>query len=495
MVRAFAILAILLATYGVTPAYAVPRSPAPSPEPEITWAACAADDHVQCGKMRVPADWADPYGASISLTIARRPATNPKLRIGALLVNPGGPGASAVDFAFDAPTFFGAALRARFDIVGMDPRGVGRSSPVRCSQTLIDAQPSPFIDSEEAYGKTIDYNRRLAADCAARTGPHFAHVDSASVVRDMEAVRVALGEEKISFYGASYGTLIGTDYAQAYPERLRALALDSVMDHSAGLARFLLDATGAAQDGFVQFTEWCARDTRCVLRGQDIGKVWARVAEHARAGTLTDPYDPDSKVSLSDLIGAAFSAFYDPQWYSFAYYLRDSDKQVAGRRAGSPISDPPDSPGSPHSFPAIFCEDWYLPITGYRDLRRRLNILAWRAPQILASPLALSALTGCLGWPSAPDNPQRSLVAPRGMGPILLVAALHDPATAYGWAREVTRQLGPTARLVTYRGWGHVVYKKSPCAAGLIDRYLITLTTPAAGSSCKAIEPQPFGVG
>ncbi|NMO51304.1 alpha/beta hydrolase [Actinoplanes sp. TBRC 11911] len=449
---------------------------------------------MQCGTMKVPADWADPYGASISLTIARRLATDPEHRIGALFVNPGGPGASAVDFAFDAPTFFSAAVRARFDIVGMDPRGVGRSSPVVCSQRLIDAEPSPLIDSEDAYAKTIDYNRKLAADCAARTGPHFAHVDSASVVHDMDAVRAALGEEKINFYGASYGTLIGAEYAQTYPSRLRALVLDSVMDHSVGLARFLLDATGAAQDAFNQFVDWCARDKKCVLRGQDIRAIWARLADRARAGTLTDPYDPDSTVSMNDLIGAAFAAFYDPQWYSFAYYLRDSAKQ-APPVPESRASTPPLSDDTPNSFPAIFCEDWYLPITGYPDLRRRLNILAERAPQMLASPLALSATTGCLGWPSAPDNPQRPLIPPRGIGPILVVAARHDPATAYGWAGEVARQLGPTARLLTYRGWGHVVYKRSPCAAGLVDRYLITLTTPAAGSSCKAIEPQPFGVG
>jgi pimeloyl-ACP methyl ester carboxylesterase len=362
---------------------------------------------------------------------------------------------------------------------------------VLCSQRLVDAEPSPLIDSEKAYAEMIAYNRKLAADCAERTGPHFAHVDTASVVRDMEAVRVALGEEKINFYGVSYGTMLGAEYAQAYPDRLRALALDSVMDHSVGLARFLLDATAAVQDAFTQFIDWCARDVKCVLRGQDIPAVWARLSDRARAGTLIDPYDPDSKISLSDLIGSAFAAFYDPQWYSFAYYLRDSDAPVKERGEPAPLPDD----DAPNSFPAIFCEDWYLPITGYPDLRRRLDILAGRAPQVLASPLALSATTGCLGWPSDPDNPQRPLVAPRGIGPILVVAARHDPATAYGWAREVARQLGPTARLLTYRGWGHVVYERSPCAAGLIDRYLITLTTPAAGSSCKAIEPQPFGVG
>jgi pimeloyl-ACP methyl ester carboxylesterase len=479
-----AIFTILLLPYGVTPALAQPAKPAP-----ITWARCPEDETVQCGTLKVPADWANPYGAGTTLTIARLPASDPKLRIGALFVNPGGPGGSAVNFTFDAPTFFGAELRKRFDIVGMDPRGVGRSSPVLCSRDLVDAKPPFLVDSAAAYAATIDYNRKLAADCAARTGAHFAHVDTASVVRDMDAVRAALGEQKISFYGASYGTLIGEQYSQMFPDRLRALALDSVMDHSAGLARFLLQESEAAQDGFNQFAAWCARDPRCVLRGQDIRAIWARVVARARAGTLTDPYDVKAKLRLSDLIGAAFAAFYDPQWYSFAYYLRDADKPALGRRAPGPVDV------TPYSFPAVFCEDWYLPITGFPDLRRRLNILAGRAPQMLASPLALTATTGCLGWPSAPDNPQRPLTPPRIKAPILLVGALHDPATAYGWARAVTRQLGPAATLVTYQGWGHVIYQKSPCAAGLIDRYLISLAVPPPNSSCKAIAPEPFGVG
>jgi pimeloyl-ACP methyl ester carboxylesterase len=454
----------------------------------LAWQPCPEDAQVQCATMRVPADWSVPYGPAATLTVARRAATDPAHRIGVLLVNPGGPGGSAVDFTLNAPSFFSAAVRARFDIVGLDPRGVGRSSPVLCSQNLVDAVPSPLIETEAQYAATIAYNRRLAADCAARTGPVFAHVDTISVVRDFDALRVALGERQVSFYGASYGSLIGEQYEQLYPERLRALVLDSVMDHSATLDDFLTRETDAAQDSFAQFTAWCARDRRCVVRGQDIAGLWARLMADARAGRLENPYDRPRKMRLSDLLAAAFAAFYDPQWYSFAYYLRDAAGQATGR--GAP--DPADV--TDHSFPAVFCADWSLPVTGFADYQAKLRALAVRAPQMLASPLAISATAGCLGWPTAPANPQRALT-PSRMGPILLVNARHDPATSYLWARHVAEQLGPQATLFTYDGWGHVAYNRSTCISDVVDRYLIDRVRPAPRSTCPPVEPEPFGVG
>jgi pimeloyl-ACP methyl ester carboxylesterase len=451
--------------------------------------------------MPVPVDWADPYGPVTTLTVARLPAADPGSRIGALLVNPGGPGGSAVDFTLGAVKFFGAEVRRHFDIVGMDPRGVGRSSPVLCALDLVDAKPSPMIETEEAYAAAIVYNRRLAADCAARTGPVFGHVDTESVVRDMDAVRQALGEDKVSFYGASYGTLIGEQYAERYPQHLRALALDGVMDHSAGIASFLIQETAAAEDSFGEFVAWCARDERCVLRGQDIPKLWETLMARARAGTLENPYDPPDKLDVAGLIGAAFAAFYDPQWYSFAYYLRDA----AGIKAKGPRHAPEikgieeygaeGADATPYSFPAVICADWYLPITGFDDLRARLAALAGRYPRMLASPLAANATTGCLGWPTPPANPQRPLIPPPGLPPMMLVGTRHDPATAYAWAEQVTRQLGPPATLLTYEGWGHVAYKRSTCVADAVDKYLLTLVPPTAGTTCPPVEPEPFGVG
>jgi pimeloyl-ACP methyl ester carboxylesterase len=467
--------------------YAVPAAPAPAaPVPAISWSACPEDATVQCGRISVPADWSDPAGPAVTLAVARQAATDPAHRIGELLVNPGGPGGSAVDMVLNASGFFSDTLARYFDLVGLDPRGVGRSAPVLCSQELVDQAPSPLIESAEAYADTIAYNRKLAADCARRTGPVFAHLDTASVARDMDAVRTALKADRISFYGASYGTLLGEQYAQLFPRRLRALVLDSVMDHSVGVDDFLTQETTAAQDSFDQFIAWCARDARCVVRGQDLRGLWAGLMARARAGTLEDPYDHGHRLRLSDLLAAAFAAFYDPQWYSFAYYLRDARSPApTGRRTGPDLAD--------HSFPAVFCADWSLPVGDFAAYHARLNALAARAPQILASPLAVSAASGCLGWPDRPADPQAPL-DPVGI-PVLLVNAAHDPATAYSWAEHVARQLGPRAVLLRYRGWGHVAYDKAKCVRGLVDHYLITLATPAPGSTCKPVEPEPFGVG
>jgi hypothetical protein len=211
----------------------------------------------------------------------------------------------------------------------------------------------------------------------------------------------------------------------------------------------------------------------------------------ARAGTLENPYDRPTKLRPADLIGAAFSAFYDPQWYSFAYYLRDA----AGLPAKARRTPPAPVDIVDHSFPAVICADWYLPIIGFGDLRRRLRILAARAPQMLVSPLALNAMTSCLGWPAAPANPQRAMVPPPNLPPVVLIGSKHDPATAYSWAQQLARRLGADGSLLTYEGWGHVVYDASPCVSGLADKYLIGLTPPPAGSTCPAVTPEPFGVG
>jgi len=460
----------------------------------LEWQPCPEDgtapmSELQCASLSVPADWSQPYGPRIGVAVARRPATDPGARIGTLIVNPGGPGGSGVDFALGADAFFSKRLRSRFDIVGFDPRGVARSSPVLCSASLVAAQPYPLLNGQREYDAAVAYNRELAADCRARTGPVFGHVDSVSVARDMDLLRQALGENTISFYGASYGTLLGQEYADRYPKRVRALALDSVMDHTGGTGEFLTTETLAAQDAFAEFVAWCKRDRTCALRGRDVPALWSALLARAAAGTLRDPYDPSYRLTPFDLVGVAFSSFYDPQYYALAYYL----KEAAAMPARSPGRAAKQVFVVENSFPAIFCEDWKLPVNGYPDYRRRIAALRAQAPQMIASPLALSATVGCLGWPSQPDAPQRETGPARG--PVLLINARHDPATAYTWARNVAGRLGDQATLVTYEGWGHVVYGRTPCVTGLVDRYLIERVRPAAGTSCAGVVPDPFGVG
>jgi hypothetical protein len=141
----------------------------------------------------------------------------------------------------------------------------------------------------------------------------------------------------------------------------------------------------------------------------------------------------------------------------------------------------------------VFCADWAFPVSGWADLRDRLAAVRVRAPQMVASPLALSAVTGCLGRTTPPVNPQSRLSLART--PTLLIGTRHDPATAYAWARNVAAQLGPKATLLTYDGWGHVAYGRTACVTNLVDVYLIKGTPPAAGSHCAGVVPPPFGVG
>jgi pimeloyl-ACP methyl ester carboxylesterase len=465
------------------------HEPVPGP---IRWKPCPEDERVQCGTMRVPVDWTVPLGPQIELQLARSPATDPARRIGTLMVNPGGPGVSAMNLALDHE-FFNPEVRRRFDIVGIDPRGVGRSAPILCDQELVDAKPPPLFTSEAEFTKAEEYNRQLAADCSGRSGPVYDHADTVSVVRDMEAVRIALGVDEISFYGASYGTLIGQLYAERYPDRIRALALDSVMDHSAGVDAFLGQTAEAVQAAFDQFVAWCGRDEKCVLRGRDLRVIWADLMRRATAGELIDPYDPPSRIRPWDLISAAFSAFYDPQWYSFAHYLKEAHDPAPAASPLARSAAPRIEEITPHSFPAVICQDWALPMNGFTGYRDRLRVLAGKAPQMQASPLALTAVSGCLGRAAAPVNPQRPI--PPADGPVLVVNARYDPATAYPWAQQVARQLGPSARLLTYQGWGHVAYSHSDCVKAAVDRYLTDLTLPAEPASCPAVEPKPFGVG
>ncbi|GAA4621272.1 hypothetical protein GCM10023196_008510 [Actinoallomurus vinaceus] len=190
----------------------------------------------ECATLSVPVDWAHPDGPTFGLALARRTATGPGVPVGALVFGPGGPGDSGVDRVVTGIDRFSPEIRRRFDIVSFDPRGVGRSSPVTCSPDLLARRPSPKIEDQAAFEATLAYNRRLRADCRARTGPVFDHLDTAQTVRDLDAVRTALGEAKLTFHGSSYGTMLGAQYAETYPRRVRAMVLEGVMDQAEKVA-------------------------------------------------------------------------------------------------------------------------------------------------------------------------------------------------------------------------------------------------------------------
>ncbi|HEV2783703.1 MAG TPA: alpha/beta hydrolase [Actinophytocola sp.] len=479
-----AVAAVTLSTMAGLPAAAEPAQ-------AMSWGPCEEipdDPTLQCATLRVPLDWAHPRGPKIDLGVARRLATDPAARIGSLLINPGGPGGSGRAFAIFGAEYFSPELRRHFDLVGFDPRGIGRSAPVMCTLDLILAEPSFLMTSQREFDQRLDYNRRLREDCRRHTGPVIDHLDMISVVRDMDALRAALGDRKLTYYGISYGSLDGQQYAELFPDRIRAIVADSNMDHSLGTRAFLDTEAATTEDAWREFVAWCDRTESCALHGRDVRAVWHDLLDRAERGQLPDPFDPDRTLRPEELIGFVFGAFYDPAWAQLAEVL-------AALHAGDPLPFPPPPPPGEEpelvNFPplAIFCNDWSLPIRDYREFAAHLRRMERIAPDMRFSSAATPITVGCLGSPERIANPQHKLRVRDAATPLLLLNALHDPATGYNWATNAARQLGREAVLLTYDGWGHGVYGRSDCTTGAVDRYLISLTLPARGTHCPAVEP------
>jgi len=496
--RLLAIAAAMALVVPGSPAGAAPNKPSGSPA--VAWAPCAEDATAECGTISVPVDWSRPRGEHFDLALVRRKATDPARRIGSLVVNPGGPGGSGVDFVLFAPDYFSADLRARFDLVGFDPRGVARSHPILCSLDLLVASPSPVLTSQADFDRMVRYNRDLGNDCRQHTGPLIDHVDTLSVVRDIDAIRAAVGDRKLSYYGVSYGTLMGQQYAEQFPDRVRALVLDSNMDHSLGTAGFLLTEAGTTQDSFNEFVKGCRADAGCVLHDSDIRGLWASLLARAARGELTLPGSP-TPVDQFTLISIIFGAFYQPDWRGLAEFLvaLDTGAEPAAGSAGAALGAAAAAGRqrtttkaavelAENSFQPQFCGDWKLPIRNYAEYAVLLKAQRLVAHDVLYSPLGLSATVACLGWSAQTNNPQHPLRA-RPAKTLYMTNALHDPATGYAWALNAKRQLGDAARLLTYKGWGHGVYGRSDCVSAPVDAYLLSGALPRPGAQCAAVPP------
>jgi pimeloyl-ACP methyl ester carboxylesterase len=446
----------------------------------LRWAPCddPAPPGAECATLSVPVDRAQPDGPRLDLAVARRKATDPGARVGSMVFGPGGPGDSGVEMVVDRISRFSPEVRRRFDIVSFDPRGVGRSNPVTCSADLLAQRPSPELKSQADFDATMAYNKRLRADCRARTGPVFDHLDTARTVQDLDALRAALGERKLTFHGSSYGTLLGAQYAETYPRRVRAIVLESVMDHSVPTTRaFLRSQAVAAEDSFQEFVKWCDGAADCALHGRGVRAVWQDLLAQAGRGELEDPTRPGTALSASDLVNKiAFRKFYRADYAGLA-------RQIAGMEASEPLPASPTSTAPLPPATPVFCSDWYLPVRDHQEYASLVAMMHRTAPD-LPHLLPIHMTAACLGAPAT--NPQHRLDV-HGAPPILLANAVHDPATGYPWAVSVARQLGRSGVLLTYEGHGHGSVTSGPCMEDAVDSYLIDLTVPPRGAGCPAV--------
>ncbi|MFJ7344404.1 alpha/beta hydrolase [Streptomyces sp. NPDC101110] len=467
----------------VTGLAAAPAVHAPPPATgSLRWGPCAGSTQpgAECSTFSVPVDWADPRGPRLELAVARRKATDPGARVGWMVFGPGGPGDSGVTMVVDRVSRFSPEVRRRFDIVSFDPRGVGGSNPVTCSAELLAERPSPQLKSQADFDATMAYNKQLRADCRARTGPVFDHLDTAQTVQDVDALRAALGERKLTFHGSSYGTLLGAQYAETHPRRVRAMVLESVMDHSVAATHDFLRAEAAsAEDSFQEFVQWCDRTADCALHGRDVRTVWRGLLDRARQGELEDPASPGRALSSPDLVNKiAFRKFYEADYAGLATV-------IATMHASEPVPATPTSPAPLPPATPVFCSDWHLPVRDFKTYASLVAMMHKTAPD-LPYLLPVHMVAACLGAPTA--NPQHRLDA-HGAPPILVSNALHDPATGHPWAVSVARQLGRSGVLLTYEGHGHGSVTSGPCMQDAVDGYLTDLTVPPRGTSCPARRP------
>ncbi|WP_129307716.1 alpha/beta hydrolase [Streptomyces sp. L2] len=464
---------------------------------KLHWRSCGAPGF-QCATMKAPLDYAKPAAGDVRLAVARKKATGKGKPLGSLLVNPGGPGGSAVGYLQQyAGIGYPAGVRARYDMVAMDPRGVARSEPVECfdgrqmdTYTQTDTTPD---DQRETTALVTAY-KTFAESCGAHSARLLRHVSTVEAARDMDMLRAVLGDGKLNYVGASYGTFLGATYAGLYPQRVGRMVLDGAMDPSLDSRELNLGQTAGFETAFQAFAKDCVRHSDCPLGGK--GTTPAQVGDHLKAffGKLdAHPIpagDADGrKLGESLATTGVIAAMYDQAaWEQLREALASAMKENdgAGLLALSDSYYERDADGHYTNLmmanAAVNCLDLPPAFTGPEQVEQALPEFEKASP-VFGEGLAWASLN-CAYWPvSATGAPHR--IEAKGAAPIVVVGTTRDPATPYPWAQSLARQLS-SARLLTYVGDGHTAYGRgSSCIDGAINTYLLHGTPPAPQKRCS----------
>ena len=481
---ALVVLATILATscLQATPAAGLnPRHPAPA----LKWHSCTG---FQCATLQVPLDYSKPSARKITLALIRKPATVRSRRIGSLLLNPGGPGESGLQFLRNATSIF-PNLNSRFDLVSWDTRGVGASTPVKC---LDDAQLDsylaldPVLDDTSEKATFIQATRDFVAGCERNSGYLLPFMDTASTARDLDQIRAALGDSKLTYLGFSYGTYIGQWYAHLYPRHIRALLLDGVVDPYAPGDTGLVRQVGGFDQNLKAFFARCRSSSTCTYARTGDPEVKLKAAL-ARLDATPLPVGDRQLTRGLALSGVALTMYDESYWTYLDQALTALDR--GDGRILLTLADYLHERGTDGKYSnldnggnqATACTDFSAPtdIAVYDELGPALA----KASPIFGPAVQYSALL-CAYWPVRSKTAYRSPTV-RGAPPILLVGGTNDPATPYAGSESVTSQI-PGSVLLTRNGNGHTSYATSVCARTAEDAYLIDLTLPAAGTVCSS---------
>ncbi|MGD0395026.1 MAG: alpha/beta hydrolase [Acidimicrobiales bacterium] len=474
---------------GTAPATSIPVNsalPAVAPPAPIVWSTCPAEPSVQCGTVSVPLDYDHPRGASIPLAVTRATALDASHPAGVLVFNPGGPGESGNQILPVALVNLPPAIRQHFDIVTFDPRGTGASDPLRCGTSPSGAVSVGVIPSSSGQPLPgTPFFTAMARACQARASATEPFVDTVNTARDMDRIRQALGVSKISYYGLSYGTVLGAVYADLFPHRVATMVLDGAVDVNASLTRQAEEAAPAEEQSLLHLFATCLQQAPCPL-GSDPQAFFTRLAASLTEHPLPAPGHGDTyPVTVGDLDTATLfelSVVQSPHSY-YSALLAAQHGDGAPLRTLSLVFDT-DIDGAPLVDPlwAITCNDAAAhpgPMAA-GGLARTLDA---RYP-LMGAYAVTYTMAGCVSWPSA-RQPVTDL-HPKGTPPIMVIGNTGDPNTPIIGAKHLAA-IFPTGSMVTWRGWGHTWLlsgSTDPCMRALVSTYLSGGGLPRSGTVC-----------
>ncbi|MFF0642902.1 alpha/beta hydrolase [Streptomyces tendae] len=486
------------ATAALTPLpQATPSELAPYYEQKLAWRDCGVPGF-QCATMKAPLDYAKPGEGDVRLAVARKKATGPGKRLGSLLVNPGGPGGSAIGYLQQyAGIGYPAKVRAQYDMVAVDPRGVARSEPVECldgpemdAYTQTDVTPDDAGETDEL----VDAYKEFAEGCGADAPKLLRHVSTLEAARDMDVLRAVLGDEKLTYVGASYGTFLGATYAGLFPDRTGRLVLDGAMDPSLPARRLNLEQTEGFETAFQSFAKDCVRQPDCPLGDKNtapdqVGKNLKSFFDDLDAKPLPAGDADGRKLTESLATTGVIAAMYDEgAWQQLRESLTSAIKEKDGAGllilSDSYYEREADGGYSNLMFAnaAVNCLDLPAAFSSPDEVRDALPEFEKASP-VFGEGLAWSSLN-CAYWPVKPTGEPHRIEA-AGATPIVVVGTTRDPATPYRWAEALSDQLA-SGHLLTYEGDGHTAYGRgSTCIDSAINTYLLRGTAPEDGKRCS----------
>ncbi|WP_290515500.1 alpha/beta hydrolase [Aeromicrobium sp.] len=492
---AFVVGVVVVSAYVTRDSWSKP-SPVSAPAPgglgsfyqqTLTWTDC---EKAHCTWVKVPVDYAKPDGATTRLRVRLYPAEGgPAER--SLFVNPGGPGGSAVDYATSMESSFGKGVRDAYDVVGVDPRGVGESSPLECLSatsfdTFTETDPDPDTPAEiTALRSSLT---SLGEACRKNSGELAAHVSTVEAAKDMDVTRALLGRSKLDWFGASYGTQLGAVYAQLFPKKVGRMVLDGAVDPALGVVDSSLGQATGFQRALSSYAAACVKKSSCPL-GSNAGAGLSKIADLMKQ-LDAEPMKASADRSLTEgqaFYGIAVTLYDKSTWNLLSRALTDAfkgDGSTLLLLSDAYFERQPDGTYAGNLGQVIYAVNCLDTSDGLTQAQTEALIPRFeKVSPVFGRSLAWGAL-GCADWPIKPTNPLPKISA-EGAPPILVIGTTRDPATPYEWAKSLADQLS-SGVLLTRDGDGHTAYGSgNACITSTVDAFLTKGKVPKANQTCK----------